>query len=116
MSSQIYCGIGTCPKGKRYGTMVDCAQKKQIRRFGAYKIDTRIIQTNTGESNNEAKRKKVIMKMTKLRGKITRLTKDIAFENDEIKKRSMRKDLIEMKKELSNASKEFEKLNAKRNL
>ena len=31
--SDIYCGINKTPKGQRLGTMKECAEKGQIRRF-----------------------------------------------------------------------------------
>ena len=39
----IYCGVGNAPKGRRVGTMSECAKAKQIRKYGERKIDPRTL-------------------------------------------------------------------------
>ena len=56
--STIHCGITKPKKGKRLGTMEECAKKKQVRLFGLNKIDPKII-------DSIQKKKKTIGKLQK---------------------------------------------------
>jgi hypothetical protein len=108
--SKVYCGIGKCPKGARYGSMKECADQKQIRRFGAYKVDSRILNAKSEDANNEVKRKEAMMKIALLRGKINKITKDMVYERDPQKKKEMIKQLAQHKKDLRETTTVFSKL------
>ena len=42
--SKVYCGIGKPSKGSKVGSMLDCAKKGQIRRYGMIKVDSKILK------------------------------------------------------------------------
>lgn len=68
--SDIYCGINKTPKGQRLGTMKECAEKGQIRRFGINKIDKKTLELAKKKDVIPETREKLIMKMASLRGSI----------------------------------------------
>ena len=109
-NDKIYCGIGKCPKGSRYGTMPECVKKKQVRRYGVYKVDSRLINAKVDNANDEIKRKEVIMKMMTLRGKINNLTKNMVYERDPKKKKEMNNQLVKLKQDLKVVSIAFAKI------
>ena len=75
---KVYCGIGKVPKTHRVGNMKECAELKQIRRYGAHKIDSKLLNAINNPKNRNSKndRKAVITKMMLLRGRVNKITKD----------------------------------------
>lgn len=55
--SNIYCGSDKLPKGKKYGTARQCAEKGQIRLYGIRKVDSKTL---------DALKKKNVLPETKL--------------------------------------------------
>ena len=107
---EIYCGIKKCPKNKRVGTMKECAEAKQVRRYGVYKIDTRVLQASNESKNIEADRKAILTNIMSLRGKISNITKNIVYEKDPKKKKLLNDQLKEHKIQLQKLNQEFQKI------
>ena len=74
--STVHCGITKPPKGKKIGSMLECAKKKQIRLYGLYKADPKIIQSiqkPKKSTMNDTQRGKLYDKIIKLKAKIKKL-------------------------------------------
>lgn len=80
--TNIYCGTKPLKKNQKYGTMTECAEKKEIRRFGLYKVDPRALRVRKIKKVHELSREQLILKQVSLRGKINKLSK--ALKNKEI--------------------------------
>jgi myosin heavy subunit len=71
---KIYCGVRNPPKGKRIGTEIECAEKKQIRRYGEYKAGEEALDIQTGQERKQAKiNEKEMKKETIEENKINKL-------------------------------------------
>lgn len=115
--SDIYCGVGKVPKGKKVGSMIQCAEKKQIRYYGIKKIDQRIIDNIVLHNNkNSDRRQKIISKMMKTSGKIKKLERKIMAEKDVESKNKLKKELTTLKEQLSETRKELKVIEDKRKL
>jgi hypothetical protein len=68
MVDKIYCGIKQTPKGKIRGSMIQCVKKKQVRLYGRYKIDPRIISLNI--SDPEETKMHLLLKLMEVKGKL----------------------------------------------
>jgi hypothetical protein len=110
---KIYCGILPLKKDQQYGSMKQCAEKKQIRRFGKFKVDQRLLDENRwGDDKVTLKnnRNNLIVEVSKLRGRIARLTKD--YEDPQIKRTerlTIKHELDKTKKELHETLQKFKK-------
>lgn len=62
--SDVYCGIGIIPKGKRLGTIDECFKKKQIKYYGQIAVDPEILKR--GASDLRELRKLEAQKLLKL--------------------------------------------------
>lgn len=117
--SNIFCGIGDLAKGDRYGTMKECLEKGQVRRFGIHKIDGRTISKIKEEI---AESKTVVEKIadyenqiSALRAKHIRLVKKIKDEKDAKEKTLLKKQDADTIKEHNHLTDELKKLRAKSN-
>lgn len=80
--SNIYCGSKEkIPKGKKLGTMQECADKGQICLYGLKKVDSKIVnKTKKTETKN-----KLYKLYGRLMGEKNKLTKQISGERDKKK-------------------------------
>ena len=115
--SNIFCGIGEAAKGDKLGTMKECIEKGQVRRFGIYKVDTK---TLTKIKNDIAETKTIAEKIADLenqvsglRAKHTKLSKKIKDESDAKEKALLKKQDADTIKEHNHLSDELKKLRAK---
>ena len=124
--SKIFSGIGEVPKGKRRGSMQECAEAGQIRYFGEKKIDSRLLKkmldSKTLKKDNSKKeqlelkesKEKLMLKYMENSGKIKN-TKHILLTETGIvtlpKIKQQLKQLLSIKKQISN---ELNKLKAKK--
>lgn len=70
-----YCGIHKVPKGKKTGTMKECMDIGQIRKYGLQKIDPRTLQSkklSAATKVDQNVRDRLIKKLVSARGKINR--------------------------------------------
>lgn len=77
---KIYCGVKEpAPSGYIYGSLEECKEKDQIRRYGRYKADTRIIERKL-KKDPVVTRKNLIIQISGNRGALKRLKEDIQSE------------------------------------
>ena len=115
MPKQVVCGIGKVGKNQKLGSMKECAEKKQIRYWGANKVDPKILELAKKGSKKGESRKSVILKMMSLRGKLTNLRKQIAAEKDKKEKDKLVKEQAKYEAELAIVAKKFEKIEKEKN-
>ncbi len=92
--SKIFCAAGQVPKGKRRGTMRECAQRNQIRYWGVKKIDPRILEDSI-KLNKYGGRDKVQAKLVGLRAKLKKLKMVHSAEKNESSKKKLSKEYAE---------------------
>lgn len=103
----IYCGIGNVPTNYKIGTMQECADKKQIRRYGVYKLDPKILLGALGVKNQkdlEKEKNKLEVSLAGARGKISRFTKFLKAESESDNANA--KKIKELQKKLDDAKEE----------
>lgn len=97
-TKEPYCGIEKKPpKGMKLGSMSECAQKGQIRRFGLNKTDPLTIQAAKTPKVNK---NKLLSQIGSTKGKMNRLKKDIPYERNEDKQREMKQEFNKLNKQL----------------
>lgn len=69
---ETYCGINKLPKGKRYGSMIECAEQGQVRRYGTNKMDPKTLEKARDKDVLPETREKLIPMMMSLRGLVKR--------------------------------------------
>ena len=104
----IYCGIGPLPKGKRFGTMKECAALSQIRLYGKYKIDQKLIDSvqetkklAAGTAKIDGEIEELMIKNVTIGGKLKKkqghLKSLSSNVKDAEKKKILREDIDELK-------------------
>ncbi len=100
--SKVYCGVDKVPKGKKRGTMKDCAIAGQIRYYGLKKIDSRLVEHAKSAKRGSAKLNTLIEQKAAIKGKINFITKSFKAEKDPAKKKQLneqyKKLVVELKK------------------
>jgi len=88
--NKIYCDVGEVPKGKRRGSMKECAELGQVRYYGEKKMDKKMVSVAV-ELKNAKKNKSVgaakqlenlKLKWSELQGKKNKLTREIKAIDD----------------------------------
>ena len=115
MPKQVVCGIGKVGKNQKLGSMKECAEKKQIRYWGVNKVDPKILELAKKGSKRGESRKSIILKMVGLRGKLTKLRKEIAATKDKKEKDKLEKKKAKFEAELEVVAKKFEKIEKEKN-
>lgn len=106
MSSKIYCGISEVPKGKKRGSMQECAEKNQIRYYGEKKVDKKIIDSMMetkifGKSGNIEKQfDNLKIKLAGMISKMKNLTRKIDDEEDKKGIKKLEKEKTDLEKEI----------------
>jgi hypothetical protein len=107
--SNIFCGIGDVPKGKKRGSMAQCAEMGQIRYYGVKKVDQKLISSVIKDKKTRSSLKKTTVdkklellytSMASATGQITKLKKQIAAEKDAKEKDKYKKELAKVEKKL----------------
>jgi hypothetical protein len=107
----VYCGINDVPKGKKRGSMRDCAKIGQVRYYGLYKIDKKTATLDRQDALKYRKLKAVLLKnYGSYSGKIARLKKDIPYIKDENKKIEAKKLLNDLILKYNSTVNELKKL------
>ena len=100
--SDIYCGSKKdIPKGKKRGSMKQCAELGEVRYYGIKKIDQKLVDAvddakkkNTSATNKLASKKKSLEEnYIKLIGKIKKVKDKLAVEKDKMAKLVLQKEL-----------------------
>lgn len=110
MSDKPYCGAKKTPKNRKSGSMKECVEAKQIRKFGLKKVDPKILasKAKAGPSKRQLEKKQVI-----LRGERRKINSNLPYEKDDKKKEQMKKELKEIKNKLLDIQKQLNKLKKK---
>lgn len=111
MSDTPYCGAMKTPKGRTEGTMKECVQAHQVRKYGLKKVDIRIIKKTGAKGPTRAK---VLSRRTALRAQVKRLKDDLPYAKTDEKEKEMKKSIAEKKKELKELNKLFAEFQKKR--
>ncbi len=107
--SDIYTGIRAVPKGKRQGTMKECAELGRISYYGKYKTDPKYIELMLNPKSKEKKmsRDKIFAKLVSARSKVRKIREEITHGKDKTKKEKAEKDLKPALIDLEKWTKEF---------
>lgn len=113
----FYCGLTPQKKGQRKGNMKECAEAGQVRLYGLYKVDPKILQNVKDAKKKKKDGEDTLPKLTEKRGflmgSFNRLKKDLTKQGlteAEIKK--MREKMAEIKKEFETVQAKINKLEA----
>ena len=101
--SKAFCGVGNIPKGYKKGSMKECVEKGQVRLYGLYKIDPKLLE----EDDNDKKRKKikyyskneVFLKLSKINGTMIKVKKTVDGSKNKEEVEKAKKELEQLKKE-----------------
>ncbi|ATZ80330.1 hypothetical protein BMW23_0272 [Bodo saltans virus] len=110
--SNIFCDIGDVPKGKKRGSMKECAEKGQIKYYGEKKVDKNVLNIIIDKrelkkgGNHEKQLSALKVTMAGLIGKISKMKKDAKDEDDA-------KKYAKIEKEIKKSEKEFDGLKDK---
>lgn len=105
---KIFCGITQpIPKTHRLGSMKECLELKQVRYYGLKKIDSKL-----ADSINDKKDSKMelISKISGLKGKLTKLKKDIDASKNATDKTKLMGDFDSVRKEILVLNEKFLKI------
>jgi len=107
--ADAYCGIKKVPKGRKRGSMQECAEAGKIAYYGLKKIDTRMLEYAKARGSRKMTRDKLLIKMASLKGKVKKYTTDINHTKNKTAKTDMEKELKKIKAELSIVLQELNK-------
>ena len=123
--TKAFCGVGKVPKGKKLGSMKECADAGQVRYYGLKKIDKKLVES--AAANKQAKKSSKISGLTRgeeimieisgVKGKIRNLMGKLQAEKKESAKKKITKELDEVKEKLEKlraAYQKFQKSQQKR--
>jgi len=110
MPKQVVCGIGKVGKNQKLGSMKECAEKKQIRYWGVNKVDPKILELAKKGSRKGDTRLSVLKQMMGLRGKISKIQKQLKTEKDKKEKDKLEKEKAKFEAELNVVVKKFDKI------
>lgn len=115
--SNIYCGARDPPKGKRLGSMKECAEKGQISYYGVKKVDSRLLEAMR-KPKKKSKAKFTVKEFEKvgeergqLQAKVRKMEKQIEVERSSKKKKELQAEHAKLKKKLIDVVKRFDEIN-----
>ena len=92
----VHCGSAKLPKGKRHGTVVECAKKGQIRLYGLKKVDPLFLKKIKMIETQEDKYVKAKRKFVEATVRSKKLVKDFhKSTNKEEKKKIQHQNAFE---------------------
>lgn len=106
--SKIYCDVGEIPKGKKRGSMKDCAEQGQIKYYGEKKIDKKTLELavdkknskKKGSQNAEKQLDNLKLKWSEMTGKLKKATRNVDNEEDTKAKKILEKEKVILEKDL----------------
>jgi hypothetical protein len=96
--SKIYCGAGKIPKNKEKGSMKECAQSRQIRLYGLYKVDPQLIKPKPKLAGKKVNTQSVREIIVKLKARFDRLKEELQDKEEDEEKEEIQKQIDETKK------------------
>ena len=104
---EIVCGIKEPKKNQRRGTMLECAEKKQIRYYGIKKVDKVILDMLNGTSKKKTYTlDEAVGKANGLKTRASRIIKEI----ESAKRKNNDQKIETLKKEYEKIKKEYAKI------
>jgi sRNA-binding protein len=100
--SKAFCGVGSIPKGYKKGSMKECVEKGQVRLYGLYKIDPKLLEHDENDKKSKVKyytKSELFLKLSKINGTITKLQKTVDGSKNKEEVEKAKKELAELKKE-----------------
>jgi hypothetical protein len=95
-----YCGIKDVPKGRKRGTMKECAERNEIRYFGLNKVDSKVMESSKDVKKATASRTSLLKKLGGLSGEVKKLDGDVKYGRTEEVKSEAKKLMKDKKAEL----------------
>jgi len=97
---KIYCGAEKLKRGYRLGSMRECAEKKQVRRYGLLKADSKTIALVKKKTTIPVTKMNLLVRSAKLKGLIRRNKGRYQGAKDKVKKAEYKKILDTSVKDL----------------
>jgi len=97
--STAFCGVGDVPKGKKRGSMKECAEQGQVRYYGLKKIDIKLVenalmQKKMGKKgNSDSKKEELQLEAVGIGGRIKKVTNLLKSVKDKKEKLALEKEL-----------------------
>ena len=114
MPKEVYCGIRKIPKGKKLGSMKECAELNKISYWGIKKVDPKLLESVQKGAEKKDTSDKMKIKIVGLRAKAMALQKDIQGTKDTKEKEKLKKELEKVRKELTDASEKLKKMSSQK--
>lgn len=108
--SDAYCGVGKVPKGKRRGSMKQCAEAGQIRYYGIKKVDKRTLAGAKSGRKKKGSKEKVRGQFVTLKVKRKKLFEAVKAEKNKKKKEKLKTEWKKVTKELEQIQKQLKKM------
>ena len=111
----FYCTVEPRKKNQRKGTMLECIEAKQVRLYGLYKIDPKLLkkyQDNKKEKKDDLP--SLREKRGALMGEFNRHKKDIAKDISDADKKKIRAKMDKIKIDFESVQKKIAQLEAKK--
>jgi hypothetical protein len=110
---KIYCGCGKIPSGYKKGSMSECVEMGQVRLYGLYKINPKLLEkTKTKEKEKFLTEKELTSNIAKLRGVKIKLERELKGEKDSNKKKLIETKIAENTVELKKIAELYKKVNS----
>lgn len=105
-----YCGVDDkLPYGySHFGSMKECAEKGQIKRFGRFKADPKIIENMLKPKENT--RLTVMNQIVAIRGALLKLKRDLPYEKNKTVKTKLEADIKKLNIKLIELNNKFKQL------
>jgi hypothetical protein len=108
---KIYCGCGKIPKGYKKGSMSQCVEMGQVRLYGLYKINPKLLE-KTKPKEKMLTEKDLALIIGKLRGAKIKLERELKGEKDAQKKKLIETKLTENTAELKTTAELYKKVSS----
>jgi hypothetical protein len=105
-----YCGTGKPKKGQKLGNMKECAESKQIRRFGLFKVDSLVEKSIQDQKANRKKKEDLMLKKFTLEGKLKNLKGKLQNAKTSTDKKEVKKEIDTIMKKKTELISKLKKL------
>ena len=107
--SEPYCGIKIPAKGKRRGSMKECADKGEIRYYGIKRVDPKLIEYAQSSRKGKESRESLIKKLVTFRGRLRVAKRDYEEERDKKTRAEIRENISKLQIQINEISKMIKK-------
>ena len=102
--SKPYCGIKDVPKGSHRGSMKECLERDQVRYYGVKTIDSKLLASSGKIKGDPTSTDKVKIKIVGLRGRESRIEKEMnskSAKKDPTKMNELKKQMKDTQNQIS---------------